>query len=75
MIWNEDLYEQNDPEVRKHASAIAQLLVDEAEAYIAAHPDDDLNVRDVVEERAQMMMDALDQRVMQQLTVRGHARD
>lgn len=75
MIWNEDLYEQNDPEVRKHATAIAQLLVDEAEAFVAAHPDDELEVQDIVEERLQMALDALDQRILQQLTVRGHARD
>lgn len=72
MSWPEELYSQNKVEVREHCSSIARVLVDEAEAFIAHHPDEALDVREVTEERLQMMLDALDERITQQLIVRGH---
>lgn len=75
MEWSEELYTQNTTEVREAASTLARLLVDEAEAFVAAHPDVALDVREITEERMTMMLDALDQRIIQQLIVRGHIKD
>ena len=72
MNWSEELYHQNVVEARTAASTLAAILVDEAEAFKAAHPDDGLDVQDIAEERLQMLLDALDERIIQQLIVRGH---
>lgn len=75
MEWSEELYEQNTTEARDAASIIASQLVDEAEAFVAAHPDVGASIDDIVEERHVMLLDALDQMIVQQLRKRGHIKD
>jgi hypothetical protein len=75
MKWNEDMYVQNTVEAREAASTLARLIVDEAEAYVAATPDCDDSVQQIVDERTDMLLDALYTRINQQLIVRGHIED
>jgi hypothetical protein len=75
MAWPEEMYHQNAVAVREAASTLARLLVDEAEDFLAAHPEVDLDVQQITEERLGMMSDALDERIAQQFIVRGHIKD
>jgi hypothetical protein len=69
------MYHHNAVAVREAASTLARLLVDEAEDFLAAHPEVDLDVQQITEERLGMMSDALDERIAQQFIVRGHIKD
>lgn len=72
MKWNDDMYYGNTYDVNKLLSEVAALLCDEAEAYKAAHPDNADSIEDIVAERMSLAESALDERLNQQITVRGY---
>lgn len=72
MRWNDDMYHGNTYDVNKLLREVAALRCDEAEAYKAAHPDNDDSTEDIVAERMSLAESALDERLNQQITVRGY---